>query len=125
MEERQEKDRQPSGDKMPEAGKAEKYDQKKDIEENKVLAALSYLGILVLVPILAGKDSKFVKFHAKQGLVLFIVDVIASFFVWIAVIGWLLGLGLVIISLYGFVQALQGRHWRLPYLADYAEKLNI
>ena len=43
-----------------------------DIEQNKVMAVLAYIGPLVLVPILAAKDSKFAKFHANQGLTLFI-----------------------------------------------------
>ena len=45
----------------------------KDIEANKVMALLSYLGILVLVPIFAARESKFARFHANQGLVLCIV----------------------------------------------------
>jgi len=49
---------------------------KKDIEENKVAAALSYVWILCLVPLFLKKNSKFCQFHAKQGLLLFIVEVI-------------------------------------------------
>ena len=45
----------------------EKFDGK-DIEDSKVLSLFSYLGILILIPILACKDSKFAKFHANQGL---------------------------------------------------------
>lgn len=45
---------------------------KKDIEQNKVMAILSYFGILVLIPIFAAKDSKFARYHANQGLTLFI-----------------------------------------------------
>lgn len=52
---------------------------KADIEQNKVMALLSYFGILVLVPILAAKESAFARFHANQGLVLFI-----------AMIGWII-----------------------------------
>ena len=47
-----------------------------DVEQNKVFGILSYIGILVLVPILAAKDSQYARFHANQGLVLFITDVI-------------------------------------------------
>ena len=43
---------------------------KKDIEDNKVMALLSYLGILVAIPILAAKNSPFARFHANQGLIL-------------------------------------------------------
>lgn len=46
-----------------------------DINNNKVMGILSYIGILVLIPILAAKDSKFARFHANQGLVLFIVNI--------------------------------------------------
>ena len=39
----------------------------------KTLALESYLGILVLAPIFGAKKSKFVRFHANQGLVLCII----------------------------------------------------
>ena len=41
-----------------------------DIEENKGMAILAYLWLLVLIPYFAVKDSKFVRFHVNQGLVL-------------------------------------------------------
>ena len=46
----------------------------KDIQDNKGLTILSYLGPLVFVPMFARKDSKFARFHANQGLVLFIAS---------------------------------------------------
>ena len=46
-----------------------------DIATNKVMAILAYLGILVLIPIFAAKDSKFAKYHANQGLVLCIASI--------------------------------------------------
>lgn len=49
-----------------------------DIEDNKVFALLSYIGILVLVPLIAAPKSKFARFHANQGLVLLIGEVIYS-----------------------------------------------
>ena len=42
----------------------------KDVEENKAMAAIGYLGILFLIPLLANKDSPFAQYHAKQGMVL-------------------------------------------------------
>ena len=45
-----------------------------DISDNKVYSILSYIGILVLVAILAAPKSKFARFHANQGLVLFIIE---------------------------------------------------
>ncbi len=41
-----------------------------DAENNKAMGILAYLGILVIVPILAAKESQFARFHANQGLVL-------------------------------------------------------
>ena len=38
-----------------------------DVQNNKVMAVLSYIGILVLIPILAAKESPFARFHANQG----------------------------------------------------------
>lgn len=61
-----------------------------DKAKNKVMAILSYIGILVLIPILAAKDSKFAKFHANQGLILFIANVAYS--VVTGILGFVLGL---------------------------------
>ena len=51
---------------------------KKDIEDNSVMGLLSYLWILWLIPLLAAKNSKFARFHANQGLVLFILEVLGG-----------------------------------------------
>ena len=46
-------------------------DQKRlDVEENKGMAILAYLWLLVLIPYFVAQDSKFVRFHVNQGLVL-------------------------------------------------------
>ena len=98
---------------------------KKDIEDNKMMAAIGYIGILFLVPLLAAKQSKFAQFHAKQGMVLFIVDVAVSFIAWIPLVGWALGLAALVVSIYAAVQALNGQYWELPYLGQYAKKINL
>lgn len=45
-----------------------------DVNRNKCYGILAYIGILVLVPIFAAKDSLYAKFHANQGLVLLIAN---------------------------------------------------
>lgn len=92
-----------------------------DIEQNKIWALLSYLHILFLIPLLAKKDSKFAQFNAKQGLVMFILE----FFVWIPVLGWLLGIALFIVWIIAVIKVLQGQYWKIPVIGDYAEKINI
>lgn len=49
-----------------------------DIELNNRLSLLSYLGILVLVPIFLVKRSRFARFHANQGLVLLIAGIVSD-----------------------------------------------
>lgn len=49
-----------------------------DIELNNRLSCLSYLGILLVVPLFLVKKSRFAKFHANQGLVLLILNIAAS-----------------------------------------------
>ena len=46
-----------------------------DVSSNRVFGILSYIGILWLVGLLAAKDSVYAKFHANQGLVLFLGEI--------------------------------------------------
>lgn len=94
---------------------------KSDAEENKFWALLSYLGILFLIPLLAKRDSKFVQFHAKQGLVL----VIGEMFAWFPVFGWVLGIILFVFSVMGILNVLSGKETKLPIVGDLAEKINL
>jgi uncharacterized membrane protein len=91
----------------------------KDVEENKVYAILAYLGILVLVPILAAKESRFAQYHANQGLVLLITSIICGFVIWIPVVGWLLGLGILVLWVMGIVNAAQGEMKPLPVIGGF------
>ncbi len=51
-------------------------DDATDIAQNKLLAALAYVGPLLVVPLLAAPHSKFARFHCNQAIVLFL-----SFFI--------------------------------------------
>lgn len=46
---------------------------KKDAKDNLGMALLSYLFFLALIPYFLEKDSKFVKYHAKQGMNLLVI----------------------------------------------------
>jgi uncharacterized membrane protein len=115
----------------------------KDIDENKIMAVLSYIGILVLIPLLAKKDSPYAQFHAKQGLVLLIcgvalgvISTVAGFIAVIPVIGWIIGLlvglaifvagiGLMVIGIMGIINSATGKMKELPIIGQYASKINI
>ncbi len=62
------------------------YNAEKDAKENKAMAVLAYLGILVLIPILAAPKSKFARFHANQGLVLLIACIAYSIVMLVAAV---------------------------------------
>jgi len=92
-----------------------------DIEKNKTAAAFSYVWILFLIPLLGKKHSKFCQFHAKQGLVLFLF----SFISWLPLVGWLVGLAIIIISIMGIMKSLEGVWWKIPYVYDLSKKINL
>ena len=48
-------------------------------KNGKGMSILAYIGILCLIPYFAEKNNKYVQFHAKQGLNLCILSIIASF----------------------------------------------
>lgn len=96
-----------------------------DIAENKGTAALSYFFILVLIPLLVRRSSKFAQAHARQGLLLCVIEIIAAFLFWIPVLGWVLVLAILAAAIYGLAQSLSGKYSPLPLLGVYAEKIKI
>ena len=58
-----------------------------DVEKNKNIAALAYIGILFLIPLFKIKKSDFCKAHIKQGAAVFIYSLIVSMVTLIAVVG--------------------------------------
>jgi len=106
-----------------------KVPQEKPGSNENVYAILSYLWILCLIPILMKKDDEFIKFHARQGLMLFIIEVGAGIIGIIPVLGnvvYLLGMLVCgILSLIGIVQVLMGNKWKIPVVGDWAEQIKV
>lgn len=98
----------------------------KDVEKNKVVALLAYLWVLFLVPLLIARKSQFAQAHAKQGLMLFIVQAVSSLVAWIPLVGWIWGMIIFfIVPIYALVRVLMGQYWRIPVIAGYAERLSF
>jgi len=101
----------------------------KDAADNKVIAAIGYIGILCLIPLLLKKDSKFAQFHARQGLVLFIAEIVVSFVNIIPLLGPMIWFAasvvFFVVSIIGLIKALKGEYWKLPFLHEYAKRINI
>ncbi|MGI5884761.1 MAG: zinc ribbon domain-containing protein [Candidatus Spyradocola sp.] len=102
-----------------------------DIQNNKVMAVLSYIGILVLVPIFAAKDSPFARFHANQGLILFLAEVIFGVanviltvifaflgpiaLLW-SIVAFLVYIAFLVLLILGIINAAQGQAKELPLI---------
>lgn len=53
-------------------------------QNDKIMSVLGYLGILFLIPLLAG-NSQYTRYHANQGLVLFIAEMVLYIAAWIII----------------------------------------
>jgi uncharacterized membrane protein len=100
-----------------------------NVEDAKVIAAISYLGILCLVPLLLKKDDAYAQHHGKQGLVLLIGWVAIWMISLIPILGWFIGLfagiALLILSIMGVLKALAGEKWVMPVIGKYADQINL
>jgi len=100
-----------------------------DLQDDRLISAIGYLGILCLLPLLLKKDSAFAQHHGKQGLVI----LIAWLALWVGniipILGqivWTLGtIALLVLIILGMVNALQGKMWDLPILGKYAKQIKL
>ena len=100
-------------------------------------AAVAYLFFVCFVSMWKGRESDFIRFHARQGFVLFVAECIslATVIVIDQTIGRLPFLGLLVVivlqiavylsalflSVVGFVKALFGERWVMPVIGKYVE----
>ena len=93
-----------------------------DIDNNKFMAVLSYLGILVLIPLIAAKQSPYARFHATQGVNVLLVYISSSVITYIPFLPFdgLLSTALYvfafILSIIGIINALKGEMKPLPLI---------
>jgi uncharacterized membrane protein len=108
-------------------------------DQEKLLLVFGYLGPLALVSLLASRR-EFVKWHAKQGLALWVsvaalypvvrlVQYILRRFFW-DIFGqmfrvgiWLAGLGVVVALLVCVIRGLEGERFKLPLLGEVADRV--
>ena len=105
-----------------------------DINSNKAMAILAYFGPLVLIPLLAAKDSKFARFHANQGLLLLITSILYGFaysvlsavilaiswrlYFIVTIIGFL-SVALTALAIIGIINAAGGKAKELPLIGKF------
>lgn len=93
-----------------------------DIEKNKVISALAYF--IFFLPLIAAQGSDYGKFHANQGLLLFIVGFAGNIVLTIIpIVGWILlpffSLAIFVFAIVGFVNAINGKAKDLPLIGQY------
>ncbi|HOA30561.1 MAG: zinc-ribbon domain-containing protein [Clostridiaceae bacterium] len=104
----------------------------KEVEDNKVIFILAYLGILFFLPLVACPNSKVGRFHANQGLLLFILSVagqivlgilslIAGAIYWlfgafISFISWIWWILILVLAIMCMISANKGEQKPLPVI---------
>lgn len=101
----------------------------KEIKEGKIFAVMAYLSILCIVALILKKENKFTLFHGKQGLVLFIAEIIFFMFNFIPFIGAIVfSIGMLLcglVSVWGLIQALSGNFARIPFVYNIAKEISL
>lgn len=93
--------------------------------EDRNIALLSYLFLLVLVPLLTKRNNEFVMFHAKQGVVLAIAWFVIMIFGWIPIIGWLAFLFCLVLTVMGLMNVMNSKKQELPLIGKFASKFDF
>jgi uncharacterized membrane protein len=97
----------------------------RNIRKDALLALFSYLHILVLIPLIFGRKDQFVRYHVKQGLLLLIIWVLASFALYLPYLPWIFLIVIFVDVLFGIIHVILGKERPMPILGKLAEKISI
>jgi len=104
-------------------------ENEQEIRDGKFFAIISYVFFLCIITLALKKDNKFALYHAKQGLVLFVMEVAAFILSIIPFLGWLIGIFgyalFLLVSLWGIMQAALGIYCRIPIVTKISENVVI
>lgn len=97
-------------------------------DDRRMAALMAYIPFLCFVPLLRMRNDPYVYFHARQGLVLFFVEIVAFIFsfphlsqlFWSAII-----IGCIGAAVAGVMFAMQGKMHKIPIIGDIADRLRI
>jgi len=108
---------------QPAQEKKEEVEEEMTTLHERTIAALSYVGFLAIVPFYLKKDSKFCRFHGKQGLLIAMIFFFAKL---LLVIDLLMDIALIAqfcIFLWMGFAALSGRWKKFPWIYEKACQL--
>ena len=108
-------------------------------DRSRWMASLSYLAFLCFLSLSRSKDDPFIQYHARQGFLLLLAECVAIVtiiileitlgrvrfvgFIVVLILQLITGLGALTLSVVGFVKALFGEYWHLPFLGEYADRV--
>lgn len=104
-----------------------KPQDEQEIREGKFFAIISYVSFLCIITLVLKKSNKFALYHARQGLVLFVMEVAAFILSIIPLLGWLIGVFgyalFLLVSIWGIMQAALGIYCRIPVISEISERV--
>jgi len=89
--------------------------------DRNLMAALSYVWILSIVMLIMKRNDQFIQMHAKQALILFLFSLVS----FIPVIGWIIGFLAFVGMVLGFINAWQGKEFKLPFIYAWSTKIKF
>lgn len=108
-------------------------------DRSRWIASLSYLVFLCFLSLWRSKDDEYIRHHARQGFLLLLAECVSIVaiiilevtlgrvrfigFVVVLILQLVTGLGALTLSVVGFIKALFGEYWHLPFLGEYGERV--
>lgn len=112
-----------------------------EVASGRILAAVAYLPALCFIGLFAAPGNRYVAFHARQGLLLFLTEIVGALAIaffdaslgTIPVLGMLASallkfvvwFGFLGATVYGVIKGAGGEVARIPYLGDAVERLPL
>jgi uncharacterized membrane protein len=97
-------------------------------DEGRLAAIMAYIPFLCFVPLLKMRSNREAQFHARQGVVLFLIELAAVLFLIDTIADFVFKAVLILAfgsAVAGIVFALQGKNYRLPVVSDLADRFKL
>jgi len=97
-------------------------------DDGRLAAIMAYIPFLCFVPLLSMKNNSEARFHARQGFVLFIIELIAVLFLIPGLSALVFKVVLIAcagMAIAGVYFALQGKNYKLPLVGDLADRTKL
>lgn len=88
------------------------------VDRSRLFSALSYVSFLCFLPYMFCAGDEFARFHAKQGLILFVCSCVIDLIGFIAPLMWLLRLCATLMMIIGIFNAVTGKKKKLPFIGN-------